>query len=156
MLIRSASLLLALAAALSSPASAQDAKVPYWASIRSDEVNMRAGPAEEYRIVWVYKRAQLPLKVLRLKDGWRLVQDPDGTKGWMLSRFLTRARTVYVQGKQPVEMRAAGEAGAQLLWRLSPGLVAQLGNCDAGWCEVTIGSRSGFVRQDRLWGAGNP
>lgn len=156
MFVRPAALLLVLSAILASPAVAQDAKVPYWASIRSDEVNMRAGPAEDYRIMWVYQRAQLPLKVLRLKDGWRLVEDPDGTKGWMLSRFLTRARTAFVNGRQPAEMRATGEQGSQLLWRLSPGLVGQLGECDAGWCEFAIGQRRGFVRQDRLWGAGTP
>ena len=34
---------------LAAPAAAQEAKVPYWASIRASEVNMRVGPAEEYQ-----------------------------------------------------------------------------------------------------------
>lgn len=145
-----------LTAAVATPAAAQEAKVPYWASIRSDEVNMRVGPAEEYQIRWVYQRAQLPLKVVRLKDGWRLVQDPDGAKGWILSRFLTRQRTAYVQGKQPADMREAGDPGAKLLWRLAPGNVGLLGDCDAGWCQFEMGKRKGFVEQSRLWGAGEP
>lgn len=141
---------------LAAPAAAQDAKVPYWASIRSEEVNMRVGPAEEYQIAWVYRRPQLPLKVLRVKDGWRLVQDPDGAKGWMNQRFLTRQRTGYVTGKDLAEMRQSGEASAKLLWRLAPGNVGLLGDCDAGWCQFELGKRKGFVAQDRLWGAGEP
>ena len=141
---------------IAAPAAAQDAKVPYWASIRSEEVNMRVGPAEEYQIAWVYRRPQLPLKVLRVKDGWRLVQDPDGAKGWMNQRFLTRQRTGYVTGKDLAEMRQSGEASAKLLWRLAPGNVGLLGDCDAGWCQFELGKRKGFVAQDRLWGAGEP
>ncbi|GAA4768090.1 SH3 domain-containing protein [Novosphingobium ginsenosidimutans] len=141
---------------LAAPAAAQETKVPYWASIRSEEVNMRVGPAEEYQIAWVYRRPQLPLKVLRMKDGWRLVQDPDGAKGWMNQRFLTRQRTGYVVGKEPADMRQAGEAGAKLLWRIAPGNVGLLGDCDAGWCQFELGKRKGYVEQARLWGAGEP
>jgi SH3-like domain-containing protein len=141
---------------LAGPAAAQEIKVPYWASIRSSEVNMRVGPGEDYRIAWVYRRAQLPLKVLRTKDGWRLVQDPDGAKGWMNQRFLTRQRAFYVIGRQPAELRESGDPSARVLWRLAPGLVGLLGDCEDGWCAVEIGPRRGFVRQDRLWGAGEP
>lgn len=141
---------------LAAPAAAQEAKVPYWASIRASEVNMRVGPAEEYQIAWVYRRPQLPLKVLRVKDGWRLVQDPDGAKGWMNQRFLTRQRTGYVSGKEPADMRQSGDAGAKLLWRIAPGNVGLLGDCDAGWCQFELGKRKGFVEQTRLWGAGEP
>jgi SH3-like domain-containing protein len=142
---------------LSLPALAQDAaEIPYWASIRVSEINMRAGPGEDYGIQWVYKRPMLPLKVLRIKEGWRFVRDPDGTQGWVLARFLTRQRTGYVQGKEPAEMRDKAGAEAKLLWRLAPGVVGLLGDCDKGWCGLTVGKRKGFVRQDRLWGAGEP
>ena len=78
------------------PAVADDAKTPYWASVRAGEVNMRVGPGEDYRILWVYHRPHLPFKVLRIKEGWRFVEDPDGAKGWVLARFLTRERTAFV------------------------------------------------------------
>ena len=55
------------------PAAAQDEDVPYWASIRADEVNMRVGPAESYGIAWVYRRPELPVRVVRRSEGWRLV-----------------------------------------------------------------------------------
>lgn len=142
---------------LAVPALAQDsAETPYWASIRATEVNMRVGPGEDYRIVWVYKRPLLPLKVLRMKEGWRLVRDPDGAQGWVLSRMLTRQRTAIVKGKEPADMREAGNPASKLLWRLAPGVVGQLGDCDKGWCAYTVGPRKGFVPQDRLWGAGEP
>ena len=148
--------LLAAMLILAVPVDAEDTKVPYWASIRAEEVNMRVGPGEDYTITWVYRRAQLPLRVLRIKEGWRLVQDPDGAQGWMLSQFLTRDRTGYVRGVDPAPMRDKPEAGARLLWRLAPGVVGTLGECKAGWCQFDVGGRKGFVEQGRLWGAGEP
>ncbi len=148
--------LLSLACVWSIPARAQDVQTPYWASIRAAEVNMRAGPGEDYRISWVYRRQQLPLKVLRLMEGWRLVQDPDGAQGWILARFLTRERTAYVRGDGLAEMREKGGSGSRLLWRVQPGVVARLGDCTQGWCAISIGDRQGFMLQDRLWGAGEP
>lgn len=139
------------------PALAQDTvETPYWASVRVSEVNMRVGPGEDYRIVWVYKRPLLPVKVLRIKEGWRFVRDPEGAQGWVLARFLTRQRTAFVQGREPAEMRESGKGDAKLLWRLAPGVIGQLGDCDKGWCAFTVGPRKGYVAQDRLWGAGEP
>ena len=148
--------LFAAAAVLSAPLRADDPKTPYWASIRSDEVNMRVGPGEDYRIVWVYHRQHLPLKVLRLKEGWRLVQDPGGAQGWVLARLLTRERSGFISGKEPAEMHEQANANSRLLWRLAPGVVGQLGNCTSGWCQLAVGPRQGYVEQTRLWGAGEP
>lgn len=137
-------------------AHAEEVETPYWASIRAAEVNMRAGPGEDYRINWVYRRPDLPLKVIRIKEGWRLVQDPDGAQGWVLARFLTRQRTAYVQGKGAAEMRESGNGSAKLLWKVAPGVVGLLGDCADGWCALSIGPRKGYVQQARLWGAGEP
>ena len=146
----------ALLLALGSPAAAQDGEVPYWASIRVTEVNMRVGPAETYRIDWVYKRKGLPLKVVRRQEGWRLVEDPDGTKGWMLGRFLSLDRAAIVVGNGNAEIRAEGREGAALRWQVEPGVTGRLGDCAAGWCEFDADGHKGFVREDRLWGPGEP
>lgn len=142
--------------ALSVPASGQDREVPYWASIRSNEVNMRVGPSERYQIDWIYKRKGLPVKVVRLKDGWRLVQDHEGVQGWIISRLLDPQRTAMVTEGEPVAIRAEPEQSSQLRWMAEAGVIGDLGDCDAGWCKLDVDGRSGWVRQERLWGAGEP
>jgi SH3-like domain-containing protein len=146
--------LLLLAVAM--PVEAQDRPVPYWASLRVDEVNMRVGPGEDYRILWVYRRKQLPIKVVRLKEGWRLVEDPEGARGWMLARFLTPERGAIVRGKGLADMRGKPDANARLRWKLEPGVTGALGDCEGGWCEFTVTAHHGYVRQERLWGSGEP
>ncbi len=149
-------LLLSLAALAAAPAAAQNREVPYWASLRAAEVNMRVGPSEAFPIEWVYRRQGLPVKVVRLMQGWRLVEDPDGARGWILSRLLDPDRGALVVGGGLVEMRAAPEAGARLLWRLEPGVVGALGECEEDWCELDVAGHKGWVAADRLWGAGEP
>lgn len=149
---------LAILAALlvATPSSAQDREVPYWAALREDKVNMRVGPSENFPIDWVYQRQGLPVKVVRVMQGWRLVEDPDGARGWILARLLTPQRGAIVTGDGLAELRAAAEPGARVLWRAEPGVVGSLGQCAAGWCEFAVGARKGWVRAERLWGAGNP
>jgi len=149
-------LLFPMLVAIAGPAAAQDREVPYWATLRAEEVNMRVGPSEAYPIEWVYRRQGLPVKVVRVMQGWRLVEDPDGERGWMIARLLNPARGAIVKGDGLAEMRAAPEADAQVLWRAEPGVVGALGDCDEGWCELSVGGRKGWVRAARLWGAGDP
>ena len=40
-------------------------KLPRFASLRSDEVNLRVGPGENYPIEWVLKRKDMPVEILR-------------------------------------------------------------------------------------------
>ncbi|WP_245647757.1 SH3 domain-containing protein [Novosphingobium lentum] len=137
------------------PAPARAADVPYWVSLRKDESNMRVGPGLEYRINWIYRRKALPLKVLRVMGGWRLVEDPDGARGWMLARFLARTHTGIVRG-QVTAMREANDGSGQLLWRVAPGVIGKLGDCSPGWCRFDIDGRAGYIPAPAVWGAGAP
>ncbi len=138
------------------PAVGQDREVPYWASIRAESVNMRVGPSVDFPIEWVYRRQGLPVKVVRLNQGWRLVEDPDGTRGWIVARLLSPERSAVVIGEGPADMRAEADPGADLRWRLEPGVVGRLGDCEQGWCELDVEGHRGWVRADRLWGDGEP
>ncbi|BDI61240.1 SH3 domain-containing protein [Qipengyuania nanhaisediminis] len=143
-------------AALTVPAQAQDREVPYWAVLRFDEVNMRVGPSEAYRIAWVYRRQGLPVRVLRLREGWRLVQDHEGEQGWIASSQLRLARGVLVTGEGHADIRAEASPQSSLRWRAEPGVVGALLGCEQGYCEVDIAGRTGWIAENRLWGAGEP
>jgi SH3-like domain-containing protein len=135
-------------------ARAEEGEVPYWVTLTADKVNMRVGPARDYRIAWHYRRDGLPLKVVRLHEGWRLVEDPDGARGWILSRFLSRARGALVRGTV-AEIRDK-PSGGRLLWRAEPGVVGRLGDCEAGWCKFDAGGRKGWIAASAIWGEGEP
>lgn len=148
--------LFALALLVVTPAAAQDRAVPYWASVKAEKLNMRAGPGRDFPIRWVYRRAGLPVKVIRVHEGWRLVRDPAGDEGWMTANLLSKERGAIVTGRALAAMRDAPSHGARLKWNAQPGVVGRLGDCSAGFCLFDVAGRSGFVPTDRLWGAGEP
>lgn len=144
-------------AVLGSAANAQssDREVPYWASIKVDKVNMRVGPSEHYPVKWVYQRNGLPLKVLRVQEGWRLVEDPDGASGWLVARFLSLKATAIVKGDGLAPLRAAPSGESAVLWQAEPGVVGELGSCEAGWCRFTVDGRKAWIARTRIWGEGS-
>ncbi|MAC58545.1 MAG: hypothetical protein CMH85_09770 [Novosphingobium sp.] len=147
--------LLALSA-FAAPARADEDKVPYWASIDTDVANLRVGPGNTYRIEWVYRRMHLPVKIIRREGAWRQIEDPAGDKGWMRDLLLSRQRAAIVTGDDLIEMHAEASDSSPMLWRVEPGVVGLLGDCDAGWCAFDTDGHKGFVREDALWGAGEP
>ena len=148
-------ILICFATLLPTQALTQEREVPYWASMRASEVNMRVGPSSDYQIDWVYKRKGLPVKVIRLREGWRLIEDIDGAQGWVVARLLTPERGALVIGESHAEMRSEAGTG-DLRWKLAPGVVGKLGDCDGEWCQLDVAGHKGWVHADRLWGDGAP
>ncbi|ANY20753.1 Bacterial SH3 domain protein [Tsuneonella dongtanensis] len=130
--------------------------MPYWATIKAETLNMRAGPGRDFPIRWVYKREGLPLKVIRVHEGWRLVRDPAGDEGWVTANLLSAERGGLVVGDGLAAIRTGGSDSAKVKWNAEPGVVVALGECESGWCKVNADGRRGFMRADRLWGAGAP
>ncbi|MWV27896.1 SH3 domain-containing protein [Aurantiacibacter rhizosphaerae] len=148
--------LISIGIAAAAPAAAQDVELPYWASIDAEEAYMRAGAGMQFPIEWVYRREGLPVRVVRLIQGWRYVEEPDGTMGWISSGLLSRRRTAIVIGDELAAMRAAPSADADLRWQVEAGVVGNLGECSDGWCELDVENHKGWIRENSLWGAGEP
>lgn len=151
--LRSAFIVTLLLALLVAPLRAQDRTLPYWASLRYEKVNMRVGPSAEYPVAWVYLRKGLPVKVVRIREGWRLVEDHQGTQGWIAASQLDPARAGLVTGADLADVRAEPTPASALRWRAEPGVVMRLKTCREGWCEVDIEGRKGWVSAARLWGS---
>jgi SH3-like domain-containing protein len=133
-------------------ASAQDRPVPYWASIQSGEAMMRTGPARTYPGVWLYKRRDLPVRVLKRHENWRLIQDSEGTRGWMLRTMLSDTRTALVQGSAPRPVHAKADANSRVRYMVEPGVVGRINDCGEGWCHISFGKRDGHIKVADLWG----
>ncbi len=143
-----AALLLGLAA----PAAAQDKQPPYWVSIASGKAMTRTGPAKNYPGIWLYQRRDLPVRVLKKYESWRLIQDPDGEKGWMLVTLLSDRRTAMVKAGEPRPIRSDPNEGARVRYRAEPGVVGRIDKCRGGWCHIEIGKREGYIRVADLYG----
>jgi SH3-like domain-containing protein len=127
--------------------------LPRWASLKSDEVNLRKGPGTRYPIEWVYRRHDLPVQIEREYEVWRLVEDQDGVKGWVHQANLTGRRSFVVKGSERVLHHAGAEDSAAVA-RLRPGVVGHIRACEAHatWCEVQVGEYRGWLKRDDMFG----
>ena len=133
-------------------AAAQDKKPPYWASIASGQAMMRTGPARNYPGTWLYQRRDLPVRVIKIYPNWRLVEDPDGTQGWMLVSLLSDRRTAIVKKGDPRPVRVEPSDGAKVHYRAEQGVVGRIDKCRDGWCRITVGKRDGYIKISDIWG----
>jgi SH3-like domain-containing protein len=134
------------------PAAAQEKQPPYWASIASGQAMTRTGPGKNYPGVWLYQRRDLPVRVVKKYDNWRLVQDPDGAQGWMLVTLLSDRRTAIVKPGQPRPVRVGPSDSAKPQYMAEQGVVGRISKCREGWCRIEIGSHRGYVRTSDIWG----
>ncbi len=136
--------------------------LPRYVSLKADRVNLREGPSRDHSTRWVYQRAGLPVEIIAEFDNWRRVRDPEGADGWVLHSLLSGRRTAIVapwdRGTgEPVPLLESADAGARVIARVEPGVVASVGDCGGQWCRLTLSTDnrreiSGFIQQEKLWG----
>ena len=143
-----------LLVAAAAPAAAQDKQPPYWASIASGQAMMRTGPARVYPGTWLYQRRDLPVLVLKRYETWRLIRDPDGAQGWMLSTMLSDRRTAIVRAGDPRPIYDKPNTRSRVHYRAEAGVVGKIDHCRNGWCRIEIGKREGYIRTSDIWGVG--
>jgi SH3-like domain-containing protein len=128
--------------------------LPRFAALRSDEVSLRAGPGTRYPIEWIYQRRELPVEIEREFEVWRLVSEPDGTRGWVHEAMLTGRRGFLINADQPQTMRATPADTAAAIAILKTGVVGRLLTCPAAnsWCQVEVEGYRGWLPRTAFWG----
>ncbi len=125
--------------------------VPRFVSLRSDEINLRAGPGTDYPVMWVLLRQAWPVEVIAEFDQWRRIRDVDGTVGWVHQTMLTGRRTMLVAG-ETATLRAAPDPTATPVLRAEVGVQGELIACRPDWCRVEIAGHEGWLDRIHIFG----
>jgi SH3-like domain-containing protein len=147
--------LMTVAAAKDSAMTTSGLPVPRYVSLKSDHVNVRAGPTKDNDVAWVYTRSGLPVEITAEFENWRRVRDSEGAEGWVYHSLLSGRRTAVITMKNKDDLASLYEradASSAVNARLQAGVVAQVKHCAAGWCHVTGNGFDGWIEQQRLWG----
>jgi SH3-like domain-containing protein len=152
--------LLAQGLPATAPGAGSGLPVPRIVSLKSDRVNLRQGPGTEYPTAWVFRRAGLPVEIIKEFESWRQVRDAEGTTGWVLGAMLSGRRTAVIL---PWEVKAGQKAVAELrnddseranpVAEVEAGVLANIISCDGQWCRISVSGYRGYIEQAKLWGA---
>ena len=135
-------------------------QIPRFVSLKSDKVNVRAGPTKDHEVTWVYTRTGLPVEITAEFENWRRIRDWEGAEGWVYHSLLSGRRTGLVTpGKssdknadEAIPIHASADADSAVVARLQPGVLGTVKRCNGTWCRVTGTGYDGWVAQNRLWG----
>ncbi len=126
--------------------------VPRFVSLAKDTVNVRTGPDSKYPILWVFKKAGLPVKVIAEYKDWRKIVDSEGASGWIWGPLLSSRRTgLILMDQQNLLKKPAADAPAAVI--AEAGVIGRIRACRQGWCELDLKGFKGWLRQSHFWGA---
>ncbi|WP_172298820.1 SH3 domain-containing protein [Pseudoruegeria sp. HB172150] len=146
-----------LAVAVAACAAAQERgpvtnlPIPRFVSLKASEANVRRGPSLSHRIDWVFKRRDMPLKIVGEYGHWRRILDRDGMGGWVHYSLLSGVRTVLVE-QDMVSLLMKPDPNAPVNATLEAGVVANLDECRLDWCKVEAAGYRGWVPAKAVWG----
>ncbi|MEO1205212.1 MAG: SH3 domain-containing protein [Pseudomonadota bacterium] len=149
-----------VAAGSAAATGASGRKVPRYVSLKASRVNLRKGPGMDYPTAWVFRRAGLPVEVVREYARWREVRDAEGTTGWVSRSLLSARRTGQIapwsikagQDVPQMTLRSRQSDTSRAVAIVEAGVIADLHACDGTWCRVSVASYRGFIRQKDIWG----
>lgn len=146
----------ALAAGEVATGSQSGLPLPRFVSLKSDRVNVRAGPTKDHDVTWVYTRAGLPVEITAEYENWRRIRDWEGAEGWVYHSLLSGRRTAFVAKAKNesdlADLRDAADPQGGIKARLEPGVLTAVKRCSGKWCRVIGEGFDGWVEQQRLWG----
>jgi len=125
--------------------------LPRFASLRSDEVNVRTGPGPRYPVEWILTRKGMPVEIVAEYETWRKIRDSQGTSGWLYHGLLTGKRSFIVAAKA-ASLHRTPAPSAEVMAMLEPEVVGDIRSCTGEWCRVRASGTSGWIKRTDIWG----
>ena len=127
--------------------------LPRFVSLRTNPVNLRAGPGVRYPVSWVYQRRLLPVEIIDEFENWRRIRDHEGEEGWVHQSMLSGQRTGIISGDVSPLYKGSTPASA-IIAQVSPGVVVSVDRCpeQTEYCLVEADGIKGWLRRGVFWG----
>lgn len=126
--------------------------VPRYVSLKFDEVNARAGPGDDHRLIWVYHARGLPVQVVAETSEWRRICDPGGGLAWVHKRTTDGRRMVMRAASTPLPLHRSNKPDSRVVAFLAPNTLAALVRCTGGWCRIRADGVTAWAASGQVWG----
>ena len=118
--------------------------------LKNDKVNVRYGPSFDYPVKYIYKKINLPVKVIDKKENFRRIIDNKKNSGWIHISQLKQSKSFITETnkilfKKPTKF-------SKPLAKIETGRLLIVKKCERNWCLVETKSFKGWVDEENLWG----
>ncbi|PCJ34818.1 MAG: hypothetical protein COA93_04160 [Alphaproteobacteria bacterium] len=125
--------------------------IPRYVSLAKNTVNVRTGPNGNYPIIWVFKKAGLPVKVIAEYKDWRKIVDSEGARGWVWGPLVSSKRNALIISDQQALLKQP-TMGQPVSVIAEAGVIGKIKICREGWCKIDVNGFKGWLRQSVFWG----
>ena len=119
--------------------------------LKNNEVNVRYGPSLDYPIKYIYKKINLPVKVIDTKENMRRILDHKKNSGWIHRSQLKKSKSlittkIKILFKKPTKY-------SEPLVRIDEGRLLIVNVCENNWCSIKTDKYSGWIEKKDVWGS---
>ena len=122
----------------------------YYLMLKNSKVNVRMGPGLDYPVKFIYKKKNLPLKVIDKKENFRKVIDHKKNSGWIHISQLKKVNSIIVLSDRILFKKPT--FNSRPIAKIESGRLFFLEKCKKNWCQVSSQNYSGWINIDNVWG----
>ena len=122
----------------------------YFLMLKNKKVNVRYGPSFDYPIKYVYRKIELPLKVIDKKENFRRIIDHKKNSGWIHISQLKKLNSLVVLEDKIIFNK--NSKFSKPLFKLQKGRLVILKKCVSNWCKIKTDNYTGWMETKNSWG----
>lgn len=135
-------------------AARQINEVNYFASLRSNETNIRSGPGSNYPVKFTFRLKGLPVLVISEYDNWNEIEDYEGQKGWVSQSLISKKRSLLVQTKKKfISLYSRNDEKSRTIFYLENFVIGEYLGCIEDWCNIKVENKKGWVKRNEVFGS---
>ena len=119
-------------------------------SLKYNKVNVRYGPGLDYPIKYIYKKINLPVKVIDKKENFRRIIDHKKNSGWIHISQLKKSNSLIVLQDKIIFNK--NSKFSKPLFKLEKGRLVILKKCISNWCKIKSNNYTGWMHTENSWG----
>ena len=118
--------------------------------LKNNKVNVRYGPSFEYPIKYIYKKIQLPVKIIDKKENFRRIIDHKKNSGWIHISQLRKSKSLITTSQKILFKKPTRYS--EPLAKLDSGRLLLIKKCEKNWCNINTNKFSGWIDKKNIWG----
>ena len=122
-------------------------------SLKKNKVNVRYGPSFNSPVKFIYKKINLPIKLIDKKENWRRIIDLKNNSGWIHQSQLKKVNSIIPLEDKVLFKKASNFSKPIAL--IKKGRVLILQKCETNWCKIKSKKFKGWVKTNNVWGSIN-
>ena len=122
----------------------------YYLILKNNKVNVRYGPGFNYQIKYIYKKKNLPIKVIDKKENFRRIIDFKKNSGWVHISQLKKNKS-FILLEDKILFSKPTKYSKQII-KIAKGRLLVVKKCKKIWCRVKTDNYLGWLKTDNIWG----